>query len=251
MSSISTPFSTATEQATSATGTQNNFDLNAANATLYCTGAAPVFTGFTVGGAAPATGARVVLVNAGSGTVRVAKEDSGSTAAHRITSPSARGQIVGVNGSITLVYLGVPSRWDVVVVEPGAPITIPYTAGDFTATGSMTWTVDSGDVQALRYLQQGNQLTLTLLIAASTTGGTASNGLFFLLPNSFTVATQGTQEGVHGSLSDGTPYSGAGVWVIITATSTTKVAFYKPDFANIALGTNNVAVQGTAVFYID
>lgn len=174
------------DQTTSATGTQNNFSLNGPNTVLECSGAAPVFTGFTVAGSAPVGGDRAVLVYTGSGTLRVPKDDALSTAANRITSPSARGQIVGVGGKITLVYESATSRWGVQAVEPGVPIPVAYTAGDFTGDVG-TWTVDAGDLSYFAYQQEGAKLTLSVSILSSTVSG-APTYLRILIPNGFTIS---------------------------------------------------------------
>jgi hypothetical protein len=243
---------TRTEQTSTATGTQNDLSLSARHTLLRCNNAsALIVTGFSIGGNAPTAGDSVVIVNVGSSTVRVAHQDAGSTTANRAVFPSARGQIIGSTGIIVLVYDGTTTRWRVQAVEPGVPIAIAYSAGDFTATGSMTWTVDSGDVTTARYLQHGSHVTLWMVLATTTTGGTTSNGLLFTLPNGFTAANQSTQLGAYGTVADSTPYSGISIWAIVIATSTTKIGFYKPDFANIALGTNNVTSSGTATFVVD
>lgn len=174
------------DQTTSATGTQNNFSLNGPNTVLECSGAAPVFTGFTVAGSAPVGGDRAVLVYTGSGTLRVAKNDGGSTAANQITSPSARGQIVGVGGKITLVYESATSRWGVQSAEPGAPIPVAYTAGDFTGDVG-TWTVDSGDLSYFAYQQEGAKLTMFVSILSSSVSGSPTY-LRILIPNGFTIS---------------------------------------------------------------
>ena len=68
-------------------------------------------------------------------------------------------------------------------------ITIPYSAADFTASGSMTWTVDAGDVVVLRYLTIGKLATLLVDLSNTTVGGTPSTHLDFHLPVALTPAT--------------------------------------------------------------
>lgn len=237
------------DQTTSATGTQNNFSLNGPNTVLECSGAAPVFTGFTVAGAAPVGGDRAVLVYTGSGTLRVPKEDGGSTAANRITSPSARGQIVGVGGSITLVYESATSRWGVQAVECGVPIPIAFSAGNFTGGGSSTWTVDSGDVIANAYMQKGTELTWFISISTTTLGGTPFSGVNVALPNGFTVANNGVQVGPYGRYLD------VATWFyqifVASNSASTVLTLASVNGANYASGTNTFYVQGEAIFLVD
>lgn len=244
---------TATEQTTTATGTQNDFSLTTNNVTLRCTGASPVvFTGFTVAGAAPTAGARVVVINAGATTftVRVAYQDSGSTAAYRVISPSTRGQIVGLGGTITIIYDGTTSRWRVQMIECGAPVAVAFSAGNFTggSGGSNTWTVDSGDVAGNSFLQEGTKLTWFLNVNTSTTGGTPFNLVNVALPNGFTVANNGTQTGVYGRYNDGT-------WatLLYACVPSTPTVLYLGSLSssNFASVTNTFYANGMAVFLVD
>lgn len=117
-----------TEQTTTATGNQDNFSLDEPHTILRCTGAAPVFRGFTIAGAAPTPGCRVRILALGSTSAKVAHQDSNSTAANRIITPSTSGQIVGVDGSIALVYDGTTDRWRLVAAEPGGMISYGATS---------------------------------------------------------------------------------------------------------------------------
>lgn len=238
------------DQTTSATGTQNNFSLNGPHTVLECSGAAPVFTGFTVGGVAPVGGDRAVLVYTGSGTLRVAKEDAGSTAANRITSPSARGQIVGVGGMITLVYESATSRWGVQAVQCGAPIPITFSAGNFTGAGSLTWTVDSGDVIANAFTQNGTTLTWFFSLSTTTLGGTTNTAVNLALPNGFTVANNGVQVGTAGRYLDTGSTWFALIFIANSATSTV-LTLATLAAANLTLGTNTFYIQAFAIFLVD
>jgi hypothetical protein len=176
------------EQTTSNTGTQNNFDLNGPHTVLRCTGAAPVFTGFTVNGAAPYAGCMVLIECLGT-TAKVAHQDTNSTAANRVIAPSTAGQIVGANGTMLCVYDDTTDRWREYLIAYGTPIDVAFSAGNFTANGSMTWTVAAGDQAAFSYFQDGNILTINISIATSTVGGTPNTDLIVALPGGFTVAT--------------------------------------------------------------
>lgn len=241
----------ATEQTTTLTGTQNDFSLSGANVTLRCTGASPVvFTGFSVGGAAPVAGSRLTLINAGATTftVRVAYQDSGSTAAYRVISPSIRGQVVGLGGTVTLVYDDTTDRWRVIWVEAGAPVAVAFSAGNFTGVGANTWTVDSGDVAGNSFLQEGTKFTWFLSVNTSTTGGTPNTVVSVALPNGFTVANNGTQSGIFGRYNDG-----AWATAIFGAVSSTPTILNLGSLsgANLASVTNTFYMLGFAMFLVD
>jgi hypothetical protein len=174
------------EQSTAVTGAQHNFDLNDHLTVLRCTGAAPVFSGFTVNGGAPAAGDQVLIVCLGT-TAKVTNQDAGSTAAHRIITPSTNGQIVGLNGLMLLVYDDTTDRWREFLIESGAPIAVAFDAAHYTASGSMTLTVAAGDVIADVYIQRGTLVTFISTIQTATVGGTPSNELRKAFPAGFTA----------------------------------------------------------------
>ena len=180
-----------TEQTTTATGAQADFSLTNGFTFLRCTGAAPVFSGFTVAGGAPSAGDRVLILCLGT-TAKVTTQDTGSTEANRIIAPSTNGQIVGVNGLMLLVYDATTARWRESVVEPGAYINVTYSSGNFTGNDSMTWTVDSGDLVVFSYQQRGNNLHIVVGVEASSVGGTPSTDLQIAFPAGFTPTYSGS-----------------------------------------------------------
>lgn len=167
------------------TGAQNDFDLDAHWTYLRCTGAAPVFTGFTCVGLTPVSGDVVILECLGT-TLKVSNQ-TGSTAANQIITESAAGQIVGLNGKILCVYDGTTSRWRASVMTPGAWITETFAAGNYTSS-SGTWTVAAGDEKVRRFQQRGTALSLILSVETSTVSG-GQSFLQMALPGSFTAAS--------------------------------------------------------------
>lgn len=67
---------------------------------------------------------------------------------------------------------------------------IPYVAGDFTANGAMTWTVDAADIKNWAFTLQGRIMRLWFRSITTTVGGVASNFLFIKLPLGKTVARE-------------------------------------------------------------
>jgi hypothetical protein len=63
-----------------------------------------------------------------------------------------------------------------------------FSAGNFTANGSMTWTVGSGDVTTYAYTVVGNMMTLKWFIVSTTIGGTLNTELRIAIPGGFTAA---------------------------------------------------------------
>jgi len=171
---------TPTEQTTTVTGNQDNFSLSASFTVLRCTGAAPVFRGFTIGGSAPTAGARVIIQCLGSTSAKVAHQDANSTAANRIICPSTNGQIVGVDGCIHLVYDGTTSRWRQSYVDPGAWL-------DYTSTSTITgWSSFTSGRKFIFYRQMGKRIDVAWHLE-----GTSNSTLTkFTLP--FTSANIGT-----------------------------------------------------------
>jgi hypothetical protein len=235
----------ATEQSTSATGTQNDFDLTAHLTYLRCDGAAAVFTGFKVMGAAPAAGDRVVIDNIGTGTIKIAHQDTGSTAAYRAITASTAGQIVGVGGRLFGIYDGTTSRWRVTLIDPGAPIAVAFDATHYTANGAQTWTVASGDQETRMYIQRGKVLTYFFVINTTTVGGTPNNRLILALPAGFTVTRQ-----IRGIVQLFDNNVGTPGQCTVSAAGTT-ILFGRIDNLNFAAATDATYVLGQAQFEVD
>lgn len=233
-----------TEQTTTATGTQNNFDLNARFTSLRCTGAAPLFTGFKVLGAAPIAGDRVIVQCLGT-TARVADQDGGSTGAHQAKHPSTRGQIVGVNGTMHYVYDGTTARWRLVAVQPGAAIDVAFAAGNFTGIDAMTWTVESGDQQAYYFQQRGKFVSVTCIVFTTTVGGTPANALQIALPGGFAHAKDGGGQVIR-IINNNTEEHG----MLGSTAAGTVIRVYRPAVANWSAATNTTYVYLTGEFEV-
>lgn len=122
---------------------------------------------------------------------------------------------------------------------------IPYVAGDFTASGSMTWTVDAGDLLTFEKSILGKTLTLNLAINSSSVGGVASTNLIVKLP---TGAVSSSVTRAVGFAYDKTAY----VQVFAsTAVNGTTVTLTKLDGTNwTATSTNQTDVSLTMIIPI-
>lgn len=56
-----------------------------------------------------------------------------------------------------------------------------FSSGDYTASGSMTWTVDSADAQVF-YLILGKTMLISFRLGSTSVGGTLSNELRMTIP---------------------------------------------------------------------
>lgn len=106
-------------------------------------------------------------------------------------------------------------------VAMGEWTTVTHSAGNFTGSGSLTWTVDSGDMLINRYTDVGLTMWWSLGLVNTSTGGTASDELRVTLPASRTVSA--TTTGACAGVDNGTT-----VETVYTATAgNTYVTFYR------------------------
>jgi hypothetical protein len=149
-----------------------------------------------------------------------------------------------------LIYDATTQRWRVVEHEQGAWITPAFSAGNFTASGSMTWTVESGDVTAFRYWLKGKTLTVVYVLTGTTTGGIASISLLITIPNGFLSATPtyasnwvnpDNTTNTNNTISFTNVAGGGSPAISIQRTA---------NFANWALATNRVDVRGEIVMEV-
>lgn len=235
-----------TSETTTATGTQNDYDLDAHWTYLRCTGAAPVFTGFTCVGTTPVAGDVVILECLGT-TLKVSNQ-TGSTAANQIITESAAGQIVGLNGKILCVYDGTTNRWRASVITPGAWITETFAAGNYTSS-SGSWTVAAGDEKVRRYQQRGTSLTLIVSVGTSSVSG----GQLFLqmaLPGGFTAAsTNSTQLG--GVMASRDAGGIAEISQYLTTAASNVLKFQRTSGVAWSAATDNTEIAINAVLDIE
>lgn len=67
-------------------------------------------------------------------------------------------------------------------------VTPTFAAGDFTASGSMTWTVAEADVVTYAYCIAGKRMRVIFTLNTTSVGGTPSNTLKIKVPGGYTVA---------------------------------------------------------------
>lgn len=151
-------------------------------------------------------GQLVTILSIGAGEVDLSHQSTGSAAANRMINwiTGASTPLAPGAGQATYAYDDGESRWKLVGHDQGAWISVPYNAGDFTATAG-TWTVDAGDVNTFAYYVQGKSVTVNLFI--STTSVSANpTGLLVALPHGFTAANATRQ--ISAMINNGTGTTG-------------------------------------------
>lgn len=227
-------------QTTTSTGTQNNFALSANAGLLLCNNASLL----TLTGLAAGYDCQILdIVAIGAGQVDLANQNTSSTAANRlINTATATISLSGGSGSARLRYDASTARWRVLSHEQGAWITRTFNAGDYTANGSMTWTVGSGDVTRCAYLLRGRALTVSIYLATTTVGGTPSTALKILVPGGFTITNL---HDVPIRIND----NGTNTLGFCEANGTTMDC-YKSDLSNWTAATNTTYVTLNATFEV-
>jgi len=188
----------------------------------------------------------VTIVSIGAGHVYLAHQNANSDPENRLINFASSGNtpLAKGSGTATYQYDGTTDRWRLIQHEQGDPIDIPYNSGDFTATGSMTWTVESGDLKYFAYILKGTTLQVAVRIELSSVGGTPDVALQVLIP-AFTVLTLPAIElparvNNNGTIEIGYFRDGGG----------NILQFLRPGAANWSASTNNTAVFMNYFFFI-
>lgn len=116
---------------------------------------------------------------------------------------------------------------------------VPYNSGNFTASGSMTWTVTSGQVTAFTYTVIGKTLWVNLGISTSSVGGTPDKQLFVAVPGGFTVTAQTV---VQCRLYDNGTFQPEGIAFSAAADGNIHIRIGQ-GVSNFSLSTNNTPVS--------
>ncbi len=231
------------EGTTTSTGNQDNVDFSGVDS-LRCNNASLLTLRGLLAGV---PGQRLTIVSVGAGQVDIANEDANSTAANRV--------INGVTGTISLApgsgrldlqYDGTTQRWRAINHEQGAWITPAFSAANFTANGSMTWTVDAGDVTTYAYRLSGRTLSVAFSIVSTSVGGTLNTQLRLAIPGGFTAAK--TVTSWQFAFDNGVRNASR-----CEVTASTTVIYFRVDTAgtsNWSASTNNTAVTGEIIIEV-
>lgn len=127
-------------------------------------------------------------------------------------------------------------------VAPGDWVHVPFDAGNYTANGTMTWTVDIGDQVTLAYTRNGSTMTVAWYLNQTSVGGTLNTQLRIALPDG-AIAAQ--------SMATTTWFSNAGLLDVGLAqveAGATFIQIFRRDLVNWAASTNTTAVRGQLAF---
>lgn len=180
------------------------------------------------------------------------KFTSVTTTSTGATSLTVGGGVTAGTGSVALVNTAgkIPALTTSYFADvSGSALTFPwstrsYSGGTYTASGSMTWTVDSGDVGTDSYTVVGSMVTWTLGLNTTTVGGTTGGELRATLPGGFTAAGTSTN-GTCAHVDNGT--AGSGAWVVTSGN--TYVSIYKDlNAASWTASTNATSIRCLIVF---
>jgi hypothetical protein len=190
-------------------------------------------------------GQLLTILSVGAGQVDLPYQNTGSAVGNRLLNAVTSGvtSLAAGKGAATYRYDTVLNSWVLVSHTQGAWITVPFSAGNFTASGAMTWTVGSGNVTDQSYLVIGNTLIYSVNVSSTTIGGTPDTELRVTLPSTFvcvnTTSTpiQVLSPGLASIISLGGP----------VAAQTYVRAFSTPAGANWAAGATAI-VRGVWTF---
>jgi len=130
----------------------------------------------------------------------------------------------------------------------GAWTTPAFDAGDFTANGSMTWTVAAGDVDTFAYTINNKMMTVVFNLVTTTVGGTPSTNLLIKIPASKT-ATKTVSNPV--AIRDNDVVGGREVGIAQVTAGATNIAIALISNVAFAGGADLTYVQGQITFEID
>ena len=230
-----------------ATGTQNNWAPGLSGDTYVTWNGG---SSLTVTGLTPVTGGtRFTFKNVSSAQWAFFEhEGSGSTSTNRFRNFATGGATpIGPGGAITYQYKNTDDRWYVVSSFQGSWFTPTFAAGDFTGNASMTWTVDSGDVQTDRYMLFGATALYQYSYNTTTVGGTPSTDLRRAIP---ALLTPKTSSEVTATWSRNLDNLTANDGFCYTLGSSGLHLFFRRDKTSgvWAASTNQTYVQGTHIW---
>jgi hypothetical protein len=184
---------------------------------------------------------------------RLKTTNSGGTIYSTITASvyTSLTTITVVNDSGTLdaglsaVFYGIISQVNSSLPAP-AWITPAFNAANFTGNGSMTWTVESGDVATYAYIISGKTMTVSLFINTTTVGGTPNTTLQIAIPAG-KVATKAMASATSRLLDNNV----VAVGIMQVLASGTVIQVLREDAAAYTASTNQTGFRGQLTFEIN
>lgn len=237
-------YQTAKEKTVTTTGNIDDLNLEGAGLLRMNNASLATIRGFAAGYA----GQEVAVVSIGAGQVDLAHQNAGSVAGSRLVNYATSGNTslaAGV-GVATYRYDQETARWRLKDHCQGAFISQAYAAGDFTAGGAQTWTVDLADVTAFKYYLSGRLLQMDFYLLNTSVGGVANAELRIAVPGGFTIA--------HRALTLGGMADNAGgadeLMEQVAVNGNVYVSLYRFSGANWSAAVNNTNAIGSMTLEI-
>ena len=166
-----------------------------------------------------------------------------TTTANQILYSSSTNTIGGIATAASAVL--VTNSSSVPAFVSTAWVTPTFAGGNFTGNGSMTWTVDSGDVTTNAYIQIGKTITYTFYLVNTSVGGTPNSALQIAIPNSQAAAK--TMGGVCRISDNGGAFTAG---FIVVPSGGGVIQIQKIDGSNWNASTNTTIVMGQITFEV-
>jgi len=211
---ILNPFIPTVLRGNQSTGAVNNYNVGTLLpiTTIEWNGAADITIAGIVGGR---IGYIFNFKNTSAFVARFLNNSGLTNAGNQLTNIVQSGETpVAFGGYISYCYDG--QNWQLIGHDQGAWITVPFAAGNFTASGAMTWTVAGINVTDQSFKVFGNTLIYSINVSGTTTGGVADVELRVALPSTYTgfsttsLPCQVLSPGLASVLSVGGPVAGLG-----------------------------------------
>ncbi len=215
------------------TGNQAAVDVTGVNR-LICNNASLLTIQGLLGGI---EGQELLIESIGAGQIDLVHLSGSAASGNKLTNVVTSGPtpLAAAKGRANYVYRG--STWELVDHTQGDWIANPFTAGDYTASGSMTFTVASGDVPVNQYYILGKVLHWNFRVITATVGGTPSTQLIVKLPSTYTIAV-GFDHSNRGA------DNGTEVPIYLAFNASNQINIQKIPTANWAASTNLTQVAG-------
>lgn len=184
--------------------------------------------------------------NTGATTINITQSGASALGAKNIFAHGAAciGSEIIANVPAYIMYDG--TQFNLINPQLGGRWLSPaFSAGDFTANGSMTWTVAAGDVTTYAYTIDGKRMTVVFTLVTTTVGGTPNTTLQIAIPASKT-ATKTISNSVWINSNSNMEIGYATVTASGTTIGIKRVASANWDAASDATG-----VQGQIIFEIN
>lgn len=129
---------------------------------------------------------RKTIINEGAYRFAILHMNTASSASNRVQCPAGSMYYLNPRESVDL-YFETDGTWHI-ILKADQWVDVPFSAGNFTANGGGTWTVDSGDVETLAYQIDGNKMTVSFEIYTTDVTSGPSTNLQIAIPAGRTAA---------------------------------------------------------------